>query len=216
MFLRYLSDLSAEHQRIWQAHEVTSEPVPSDDAALKEYSAYLGVFFFLGVVLAALAIYQTIIGSSLFRFRWIAWTGSAATPLLSAACGFDKVPIIDHTSSLKTKKVALLVSFTIYVVTAAALTCWGGGARASTYSNLLLLTAALSTYVAKQPWTKFTVALLAGSAYVLTSVYYFDSATSTTVTAFDRSMLVDFGIIAVVLVISGVSSSKAQRAVAAS
>lgn len=167
--------------------------VENNDRELKEYNEYLGVFGTMAFVLAGLSLLYIWRNLDLIilkdpieaKFLLLALSGGILTVATSLyfsgnehkwllASLFQKNGMV---VSLSEKKSWLIVSFVLYLFTLSLLTSWSGGALVSYFGNLLLLTASLSTYVAKQWWTKGFVSGATVAAYVGTSYFFYDRST---------------------------------------
>lgn len=190
-----------------------------------EYGIYLGVFLILSILLLVLWFFET---NSLVNqhastsdsssgtdtanatssfFRTAVFTLALATSLICGAFAPDRYFLAtkpkDSTEKvipLRRKKIALVVAFCTYLAALMMLTMWAGAA-VSSYSSLLVITGALSVYVANTPHMRLFIAFAAISTYSLTAIYYCPTTTSAPSLHFTRSAAVNIGVtIATVLI----------------
>ena len=153
-----------------------------------EFDEYLGFFVFLGVILFVCAVVEAalIYGDR----KHLDSTPPVAYPILIAlgciltvylpsiftgktySFPWDRI-LPNPNVSAQSKRQSLLIVFTVYLVTLSLLASWGGGATQSPYGNLLILTASLTAYVAKQWYTKTFVGSLTVFAYMAATMVYF-------------------------------------------
>lgn len=151
----------------------------------QEYDRYLGVFYVLGsLVTAASAVY---LAASAFGgvepapayYPFITIGAAMLSTFCPGLFRGEKYPKFDDSApdriiSIAAKKRAILVAFTLYLISITALTFWTGGAKASPFASMVPFTASLCVYVAKRRGTKLFVGVVTWLSYVLVSFWHFD------------------------------------------
>ena len=185
------------------------------DPELDVYNYYLGVFVFLGLGLVAICVgYQLTFPG--YPARYPTWGSVVIAFFLPIFFSQTHYLLSDHTTiSLAAKKIAVIVAFVFYVISASLLTMWGGGA-VSAAANLLVLTSTLSIYVATQSGTKWWIGIISLLCYLVVSVYRFDHSTGAMVFSFNLGMVATFVTVVFIVIVSAVTSreiANRQRAV---
>ena len=190
---------------------------------MARFNLYLGVFSILSSLLTVFGLIELLLAYKEFNptspvdYPVIAISTSLAAALVSLYfarpehLGFseDSNP---RELTLRQKSAGLIIAFTAYIVGLTTLTAWTGGAKASPYAALVLLTASLSAYVAQKAWTKAFVGVLAILSYALVSCWFFNRTTEQVFFAWPGWPLGhELIVVCIVVVISGFTSRKARR-----
>lgn len=178
----------------------------------REYDRYLGILLFMSAFVLTLTLIEIIassetVESSLDKFASTfpaivtAFTGVVGAILVASVSSGETYTFSEIRIGERGKKVAVVITFLLYLVATTALVIAVGGAQYHPHGNILLLTATLSAFIANRNYMKLVLGLFAGFSYVLTSSYYFSATVNSyvSVSLFEENkllMVIAFAVVA--------------------